>query len=103
MKPTFDKEVRKTSLVDYFSDDEEIEEGTILVALSNKDVPDAKFIISPGKNDERVASVPMDDYGSVRLPVGTDIEIMSGDQVVQRWKVTPKSRQILISKQSVGL
>ncbi|KAL3904042.1 MAG: hypothetical protein SGILL_010220, partial [Bacillariaceae sp.] len=97
MKPNFDKETRKQRQE---WDDEEEFDQTIFVALSNKDVPDAKFIINRGRNDERMAKVPMDDYGVVQLEVGTDITVMSGDKVVQQWKVTPKSHQILISKQS---
>ncbi|KAL3907046.1 MAG: hypothetical protein SGILL_009031, partial [Bacillariaceae sp.] len=100
MMPNFDKETRKQR--------QEWDNGkgrgqTILVALSNKDVPDAKFIINGGQNDERMAEVPMDDYEVIRLKVGTDITVTSGDKVVQQWKITPNSHQILISKQSVGL
>ncbi len=95
MKPNFDKETRKQRQE---WDDEEDFDQTIFVALSNKAdwKPRCHIHYQPWpKCIQRMAKVPMDDYGVVRLEVGTDITVMSGDKVVQQWKVTPKSHQIL--------
>ncbi|KAL3915430.1 MAG: hypothetical protein SGILL_005660 [Bacillariaceae sp.] len=103
--PKFDKLSRKvkpkeedttTSNGTAPNDDDEF----VRVTLSNKDVPDAKFVINGG---EREVELLPSKYKNIRVKEWSDVAILSGGKVVQTWMIHEKTIQIVISQESVGL